>query len=405
MAEPFSEFITIDAIADVKGGKRLPKGMVVQDQETSHPYLRVVDFNNDGLDRSNVRYINDDAYARVKRYTITDEDVYISIAGTIGRVGVIPKDLSGANLTENAAKITNINSEINKIFLMYYLRSHLGQSDIASKVVGTSQPKLALFRIQKLKIPKVPLPTQRKIATILSAYDDLIENNLRRIKILEEMAQNLYREWFVKFRFPGHQHARFTDSPLGRIPEGWEVVKVGEILKKVKRGTKIQKKDYATEGLIPIVDQGKEFIGGYTDNTDSLISDDLPLIVFGDHTRVLKFIDFPFACGADGTQLLKSNDGRMPMTLFYYALSSIDLSDFAYARHFKFLKEELLVLPAKSIADLFDRFVAPLREQTRSLMQKNISLRRTRDLLLPRLISGEVDVSALDITVPEEASA
>ena len=75
-----------------------------------------------------------------------------------------------------------------------------------------------------------PLPTQRKIAAILSAYDDLIENNLRRIKILEEMAQNLYREWFVKFRFPGHQHARFTDSPLGRIPEGWEVVKLGTLL-------------------------------------------------------------------------------------------------------------------------------------------------------------------------------
>ena len=249
-----------------------------------------------------------------------------------------------------------------------------------------------------------PLPTQRKIAAILSAYDDLIENNLRRIKILEEMAQNLYREWFVKFRFPGHQQARFTDSPLGRIPEGWEVVKVVEILKKVKRGAKIQKQDYAGEGLIPIVDQGKEFIGGFTDNTESLISDDLPLIVFGDHTRALKFIDFPFACGADGTQLLKSNDERMPMTLFYCALSSIDLSDFAYARHFKFLKEETLVLPVRLIADHFDQFVLPLRYQVRSLKQKNAILRRTRDLLLPRLISGEVDVSELDLVVPEEAA-
>ena len=157
--------------------------------------------------------------------------------------------------------------------------------------------------------------------------------------------------------------------------------------------------------MIPVVDQGREFIGGYTDNTESRIADDLPLIVFGDHTRILKFIDFPFACGADGTQLLKSNDKRMPMTLFYYELSSIDLSDFAYARHFKFLKEESLVLPTKSVADFFDQFVLPLRDQTRSLMQKNATLRRTRDLLLPRLISGEVDVSGLDITIPEEAEA
>ncbi len=131
--------------------------------------------------------------------------------------------------------------------------------------------------------------------------------------------------------------------------------------------------------------------------------EDLPLIVFGDHTRVLKFIDFPFACGADGTQLLKSIDERMPMTLFYYALSSIDLSDFAYARHFKFLKEETLVLPVKSIAGLFDQFVSPLRDQTRALRKKNTILRRTRDLLLPKLVSGEVDISELDIAVSEEA--
>jgi len=92
------------------------------------------------------------------------------------------------------------------------------------------------------------------------------------------------------------------------------------------------------------------------------------------------------------------------MTLFYYALWSIDLSDFAYARHFKFLKEETLVLPAKSISDQFDQFVLPLREQTRSLMRKNTVLRRTRDLLLLRLISGELDVTEPDITVSEEVS-
>lgn len=289
-------------------------------------------------------------------------------------------------------------------WLLQYLYHFGFMSKYHTQHTGVSRFQWTVFSENEvLTLP--PLLTQRKIAAILSAYDDLIENNLRRIKILEEMAQNIYSEWFVKFRFPGHQHTRFIDSSLDRIPEGWEVVKAGETLKKVKRGTKIQKKDYATEGSIPIVDQGKEFLGGYTDNTESLISDDLPLIVFGDHTRILKFIDFPFACGADGTQLLKSNNERMPMTLFYYALSSIDISDFAYARHFKFLKEEPLVLPERSIADLFDQFVTPLREQTRSLMQKNTILRRTRDLLLPKLISGEVDLSELDIVVPEEARA
>jgi type I restriction enzyme S subunit len=88
---------------------------------------------------------------------------------------------------------------------------------------------MRLQDIPSLEISLPPIEEQRKIAAILSAYDELIENNLRRIKILEEMAQNLLREWFVKFRFPGHQHARFTDSPLGRIPEGWEVVKLNDV--------------------------------------------------------------------------------------------------------------------------------------------------------------------------------
>ena len=405
MGQSFSEFITIGDIADVKGGKRLPKGMVVQDEKTSHPYLRVVDFDDSGLNQSNVKYINNDAFEKVKRYTISNNEVYISIAGTIGRVGIIPNDLSGANLTENAAKITNLSNGINKTFLMYYLRSSLGQSDIASRIIGTSQPKLALFRIKEVRVPKVPLPTQHKIATILSAYDDLIENNLRRIKILEEMAQNLYREWFVKFRFPGHQKTRLVDSPLGKIPVGWKVIKVGTLLEQVKRKKKIKKQDYASDGEIPVVDQGKNLIGGFTSNSEALHDKPLPIIVFGDHTRILKFIDFPFASGADGTQLLISNTKRMPMSLFFSMLKSIDLSNFSYARHFKFLREQKILLSDEQTADAFSDFADPLRAHIRFLMRKNNTLRQTRDMLLSKLISGEIDVSALDIAIPEETAA
>ncbi len=94
---------------------------------------------------------------------------------------------------------------------------------------GAGVPTLNRNHLDALDVAIPPLPTQRKIAAILSAYDDLIENNLRRIKILEEMAQNLYREWFVKFHFPGHEQTRFVDSPLGKIPEGWEVLRVKDI--------------------------------------------------------------------------------------------------------------------------------------------------------------------------------
>ncbi|WP_293680452.1 restriction endonuclease subunit S [Thiolapillus sp.] len=268
---------------------------------------------------------------------------------------------------------------------------------------GAAQPLLTQTVLKQIEAPVPELRVQQKIAAILSAYDDLIENNLRRIKILEEIAQNIYREWFVKFRFPCHAKVRMVDSPLGETPEGWDIVKVGELLEKIKRKKKIKKQDYQLEGEIPVVDQGKDFVGGFTCDPDALHNDPLPIIVFGDHTRILKFIDFPFACGADGTQLLRSNTSRMPMSLFYSVLKSIDLSSFAYARHFKFLKEQEVLLPDEGSAEAYADFVEPLRDHIRSLMRKNNNLRQTRDLLLPKLISGELDVSTLPIDIGEAA--
>jgi len=215
--------VTIGEVAKVKGGKRLPQGKLVQDEPTAHPYIRVVDFRDDGLERSNIKYIDEEAFSKVHRYTISHDDVFISIAGTVGRVGIIPKDLSGANLTENAAKICDLSARLNNKFLTYFLRSHSGQAQISALTGGTSQPKLALFKIEQIQVP-VPLPTtQRKIAAVLSAYDDLIENNTRRIQILEEMAQALYREWFVHFRFPGREQSNMVESEMGLVPEGWTV--------------------------------------------------------------------------------------------------------------------------------------------------------------------------------------
>ncbi len=269
---------------------------------------------------------------------------------------------------------------------------------------GTTQDNLSLDKLMTFDFAVPPLETQRKIATILSTYDGLIENNTRRIKVLEEMAQTIYREWFVNFRFPGHEKVNMVDSPLGKIPEGLEVQSVGDLLCKVPRRTKIQKKDYLTSGEIPVIDQGREFIGGYTDDEEALIEDHLPRIVFGDHTRILKYVDFPFACGADGTQLLMSNTPKMPPTLFYYALLEIDLSNFGYARHFKFLKAEDLVVPDQQTASLYQKYIGSMRDQISCLNAKNLNLRQTRDLLLPKLISGEIDVSELKIETKETAA-
>jgi type I restriction enzyme S subunit len=405
------QYTTIGEIADVKGGKRLKKGKVVQDEIADHPYIRVVDFREDGLDSSNVKYITEDAYRDVARYTINPDEIYISIAGTIGRVGIIPPSFSGANLTENAAKITAINRAFDKRFVMYYLRSEFGQAEISSKIVGTSQPKLALFRIKEIRIPQFSTPHQQKIAAILSAYDDLIENNLRRIKILEEMAQTIYREWFVKFRFPGHQKVKMVDSSLGKIPEGWEVKRLGAVCS-ILMGQSPKSEFYNTNG------EGLPFHQGVTD--------------FGERfpkTRV--YCTFPGRIAEVGDILfsVRAPVGRLNLAdrkiIIGRGLSAIRNLDgyqyFTFHQLKEIFKEEDIMgggtifkavtkgdmerieflYPRKEHLALFEKICSPMAEQLAALGKKNRILRQTRDLLLPKLISGELDVSELDIKIPE----
>lgn len=253
---------------------------------------------------------------------------------------------------------------------------------------GASVPTLNrnVLDTLKLRIPKYDV--QHKIASVLSVYDDLIENNNRRIKLLEESARLLYQEWFVRLRFPGHEHTRIVEG----VPEGWTIQKVGALLMKFKKKKRIPKEHYISEGRIPCVDQSTDFIGGFTDDEEFVQTDPLPIIVFGDHTRSLKFIDFPFASGADGTQLIYPNCVDLSSEYFYFALKAIDLSNFFYARHFKFLKAKEIVLPNASLMREFTFFAHSCFEEIRNLRQQNQKLKAARDLLLPRLMSGEIAV-------------
>ena len=126
-------------------------------------------------------------------------------------------------------------SRLDADFLFYCLRNPELKAQLAAHTYGAAQPNISPTLIEQQEIPLPPLPIQRRIAGILSAYDDLIENSQRRIKILEEMTRRLYREWFVHFRFPGHEGCRFVDSPLGEIPEGWELLRLGDIAEEMRR--------------------------------------------------------------------------------------------------------------------------------------------------------------------------
>ena len=183
------EKVKISDIAKVKGGKRLPKGEKLLETKTEHPYLRVADFLDTGtIDIDSVKYITEKIFEQIKNYTITHQDLYISIAGTIGKTGIIPKELDGANLTENAAKLVYITDEVSNRFIYYFTNSSIfsTQIELATKIVA--QPKLALKRLAEVQLPLPPLKIQQKTVQ----YLDRISRETEKLKqVQQEKLQQL----------------------------------------------------------------------------------------------------------------------------------------------------------------------------------------------------------------------
>ena len=172
------EVVRLGDVAEVKGGKRLPKGLPFAREDTGLPYIRVVDFQNRTVDSSDIQFLHPDVHKIISRYTISSNDVYISIAGTIGLVGTIPARFDGANLTENAAKIVISDPQVlSRYFLTSFLDSQEGQSQISLRINALGQPKLALERIRTIEIPMPSFLEQEAIAAVLDGVDEAIEQN------------------------------------------------------------------------------------------------------------------------------------------------------------------------------------------------------------------------------------
>lgn len=173
-----TERMTIESLAEVKGGKRLPKGEKLSDEETEHPYIRVADFTDKGtIDLSGIKYISKEIHEQIKRYVICKDDLYISIAGTIGKTGFVPPELDGANLTENAAKLVIKDKQqldLSYLYLFTLTSDFSAQAGLATKTVA--QPKLALTRLSKIEIPMCSLEEQKSLVSTIEALTSKIHD-------------------------------------------------------------------------------------------------------------------------------------------------------------------------------------------------------------------------------------
>ncbi len=249
---------------------------------------------------------------------------------------------------------------------------------------------------EPLTIP--PLPEQKRIAAILSAYDDLIENNTRRIKILEQMAQMLYREWFVNFRFPGHEKVKLVESELGLIPKGWTPKKLGDILR-LEYG-KALKAEQRTGGDFPVF--GSSGIVGY--HSEKLTSG--PGIVVGRKGNVGSV----FFCDCDfwviDTAYYVSSE--MPLHYIFFNLLTQNFlnNDAAVPGLNRNQAHSLpIIVPDSTTLTRFEGIVAPMFKMKTCLESKNYVLRSTRDLLLPKLVSGEISVNGFVNQTAEATTA
>ena len=350
------------------------------------PWLKTKEVNYCRI-RETENYISEEGLNNSSAKLIAPNSVIIAMYGqgdTAGRVAINKIPLT----TNQACCNLTINKDKADYEFIYYQLCTLYNKMVSLKA-GAAQPNLNAQIIKNLEVLLPSLPMQHRIATILSRYDSLIENYQKQIQLLEEAAQRLYKEWFVDLHFPGHENTKIVDG----VPEGWEKKKVGDMISKIQRTKQVTTNNYQASGKIPVIDQSRNYIAGYTDDAECLVKVTVPYIVFGDHTRILKYIPFSFAKGADGTQLIMSNDlERMPQTLFYNSLIEIDLSNYSYARHFKYLKEEFVLLPSEYIARKYDSIVSRYYQSIQKSREQIRLITEARDRLLPKLMSGEIEV-------------
>lgn len=375
-------------------------------------FLGIGNITEDGhLDLSAVKHIAPSDFPKwTKRVTPRGGDIVFTYEATLNRYAIIPEQFDGC-LGRRLALIRPDRSKVDTRFLHYSFFSSSWRETIErNRLAGATVDRIPLSKFPVFPIDVPELPVQHRIAGILSAYDDLIEVNQRRIAILEEMARRLFDEWFVRFRYPGHEAVPLVETELGSVPKGWD------------HGTVSNLSGYISRGISPKYDDGASC---RVINQKCIRAQAVSLEPARRQSKPVPADKFVL----EGDVLINSTGvgtlGRVAQVLnglnettvdshvtIARAASGIDASFFglqllALQEHFerqgvgatgqtelskKAIADAALVIPPNGLMQEFGRHVQPIRKQAELLRTQNTRLRAARDLLLPKLISGEIDV-------------
>lgn len=352
------------------------------------------------LDFSTAYFISENDYNSIqKRSAVSQWDVLFSMIGSVGEVYLVKESLIPYAIKNIG--VFSCGNEFKAKWLYYYLQSPHAITHIKRYLNGAVQKFLPLGALRNF--PVLEFDKNGNIITkVLSDLDTKIELNNRINRELEAMAKTLYDYWFVQFDFPDANGRPYKSSggkmvynaELKReIPEGWVVKKLGElIIKYTDKSMHIESKNILNKGKYPVITQDNgDFISGFTNEENPI--EDVPLIIFGDHSCTLRYIDFSFFRGADGTQIMSF--GKDLTIYVYIYLQSIikQIPGYGkYERHYKYLKEFDVIVPESQYLKNFQLISKPIFDKISQSRLENQQLTALRDWLLPMLMNGQVTV-------------
>jgi type I restriction enzyme S subunit len=370
-----------------------------------HPFLTPTDIDGFARHIEPDRYLSAAGRDYQHRLMLPSRAVcVVCIGATIGKVCMTDRP----SFTNQQINSVVVNEDEHDPFFVYHLLTTL-RDELKSNAGGAATPIINKTAFSEIKVNVPPLPVQQRIAGILSAYDELIENSQRRIKILESMARALYREWFVHFRFPGHENQPRVASPLGEIPQGWEVKKLGEVAEDMRRnvpkGQLEEPRPFVGLEHIPRRSLALDAWETATELGSNKLEFKKGEILFGKirpYFHKVSVAPFDGLCSAD-TIVIRA---RRPE---HYACVVASVSSDAFVAeasatangakmpraNWDVLKKYQIVIPNSEVAGKFSALVTDILAQQQALIFQIQNLRRTRDLLLPRLLSGQIDVEAI----------
>ncbi len=367
-------------------------------------FLGIGNISEDGrLDLAAVRHIAEEDFAKwTKRVLPGAGDIVFTYEATLNRYAIIPKGFRGC-LGRRLALIRPNPEVVDTRFLHFYFFSAAWRETIALNTLsGATVDRVPLTKFPAFPVQLPSLIEQRRIASILSAYDDLIENNTRRIAILEEMARRLYEEWFVRFRFPGFEAVRMVESELGPVPEGWLITRFTDVFD-VRYGKTLPTKDLTTDGQYPVYGAG----GVIGRHNDFVIDGPVCLITSRGNGSGTIWRSVERAFVTNNSFIVKPKASFQDLSFGFaelFAGQANVKTVVSGAAQPQLTIDSLTALkvigPDRNLLLHFDVLISPLFDLANKLHFANTNLRTTRDLLLPKLISGELDVSTLPLPEP-----